>query len=189
MKLTFKTALPSQLTKICSRDVFHTFLLSYENVVSECSLKWYYLWNDVISDSKLKLIGLASSLAIEEPDAEVQETQGPAEGKQSDGTNQNKQIILIDSSYQCQFCSAKFSTYFQLKSHMTQHKNEQVPHGLKHSQTGETKHSYLLQSVANIFTETGQRCLLKIWNGIFHRRFMVENCGWMSEKVVDGEKL
>ncbi|KAK9954693.1 hypothetical protein ABG768_016742 [Culter alburnus] len=64
--------------------------------------------------------------AIEEPDAEVQETQGPAEGKQSDGTNQNKQIILIDSSYQCQFCSAKFSTYFQLKSHMTQHKNEQV---------------------------------------------------------------
>ncbi|CAM4675175.1 unnamed protein product [Leuciscus chuanchicus] len=58
--------------------------------------------------------------AIEEPDAEVQET----EEKQSDGTN--KQIILIDSSYQCQFCSDKFSTYFQLKSHMTQHKNEQV---------------------------------------------------------------
>uniref|UniRef100_A0A8C1W1L3 Zinc finger protein 341 n=1 Tax=Cyprinus carpio TaxID=7962 RepID=A0A8C1W1L3_CYPCA len=56
----------------------------------------------------------------------VQETQGSAEGKQSSGMNQNKQIILIDSSYQCQFCSAKFSTYFQLKSHMTQHKNEQV---------------------------------------------------------------
>ncbi|XP_016086876.1 zinc finger protein 341-like isoform X2 [Sinocyclocheilus grahami] len=64
--------------------------------------------------------------AIEEQDAEVQETQGSAEGKQSSGMNQNKQIILIDSSYQCQFCSAKFSTYFQLKSHMTQHKNEQV---------------------------------------------------------------
>ncbi|KAL1249348.1 hypothetical protein QQF64_020353 [Cirrhinus molitorella] len=64
--------------------------------------------------------------AIEEQDAEVQETQGSAEGKQSCGTNQNKQIILVDSSYQCQFCSAKFSTYFQLKSHMTQHKNEQV---------------------------------------------------------------
>ncbi|XP_016295383.1 zinc finger protein 341-like isoform X2 [Sinocyclocheilus anshuiensis] len=64
--------------------------------------------------------------AIEEQDAEVQETQGSAEGKQSSGMNQNKQIILIDSSYQCQFCSAKFSTYFQLKSHMMQHKNEQV---------------------------------------------------------------
>uniref|UniRef100_A0A671PDY5 Zinc finger protein 341-like n=1 Tax=Sinocyclocheilus anshuiensis TaxID=1608454 RepID=A0A671PDY5_9TELE len=63
---------------------------------------------------------------IEEQDAEVQEIQGSAEGKQSSGTNQNKQIILIDSSYQCQFCSVKFSTYFQLKSHMTQHKNEQV---------------------------------------------------------------
>ncbi|XP_027021547.2 zinc finger protein 341 [Tachysurus fulvidraco] len=39
---------------------------------------------------------------------------------------QNKQLFLIDSSYQCQFCTAKFSSYFQLKSHMTQHKDEQV---------------------------------------------------------------
>ncbi|XP_051947182.1 zinc finger protein 341 isoform X2 [Xyrauchen texanus] len=53
------------------------------------------------------------------------ETQSSAEAKDT-GQNQDKQIILIDSSYQCQFCSAKFSTYFQLKSHMTQHKNEQV---------------------------------------------------------------
>ncbi|XP_029469848.1 zinc finger protein 341 isoform X2 [Rhinatrema bivittatum] len=37
-----------------------------------------------------------------------------------------KQVVLIDSSYQCQFCSSKFSSYFQLKSHMIQHKNEQV---------------------------------------------------------------
>ncbi|XP_039335167.1 zinc finger protein 341 isoform X3 [Saimiri boliviensis] len=37
-----------------------------------------------------------------------------------------KQVVLIDSSYLCQFCPSKFSTYFQLKSHMTQHKNEQV---------------------------------------------------------------
>ncbi|XP_055044456.2 zinc finger protein 341 isoform X3 [Misgurnus anguillicaudatus] len=58
---------------------------------------------------------------IEERNAEVHvETQGSAERKQ------NKQVLLIDSSYQCQFCSGKFSTYFQLKSHMTQHKNEQV---------------------------------------------------------------
>uniref|UniRef100_G3RPC3 C2H2-type domain-containing protein n=1 Tax=Gorilla gorilla gorilla TaxID=9595 RepID=G3RPC3_GORGO len=34
--------------------------------------------------------------------------------------------VLIYSSYLFQFCPSKFSTYFQLKSHMTQHKNEQV---------------------------------------------------------------
>uniref|UniRef100_A0A3B4ALY5 C2H2-type domain-containing protein n=1 Tax=Periophthalmus magnuspinnatus TaxID=409849 RepID=A0A3B4ALY5_9GOBI len=39
---------------------------------------------------------------------------------------QSKQMVLIDSSYQCQFCSNKFKTYFQLKSHLTQHKGEQV---------------------------------------------------------------
>ncbi|XP_057219412.1 zinc finger protein 341 [Triplophysa rosa] len=61
--------------------------------------------------------------SVEERNAEVQaEKQGSAEGKM----NQNRQILLIDSSYQCQFCSTKFSSYFQLKSHMTQHKNEQV---------------------------------------------------------------
>ncbi|XP_026873896.2 zinc finger protein 341 isoform X3 [Electrophorus electricus] len=42
------------------------------------------------------------------------------------GQAQNKQVLLLDSSYQCQFCAVKFSTYFQLKSHMTQHKDEQV---------------------------------------------------------------
>uniref|UniRef100_A0AAY4AWZ1 C2H2-type domain-containing protein n=1 Tax=Denticeps clupeoides TaxID=299321 RepID=A0AAY4AWZ1_9TELE len=40
--------------------------------------------------------------------------------------NKSKQVPLNDSSYQCQFCSNKFNSYFQLKSHMTQHKNEQV---------------------------------------------------------------
>uniref|UniRef100_A0A3Q3XC08 C2H2-type domain-containing protein n=1 Tax=Mola mola TaxID=94237 RepID=A0A3Q3XC08_MOLML len=42
-----------------------------------------------------------------------------------DGTH-TKQIIVIDSSYQCQFCTSKFKTYFQLKSHLTKHKGEQV---------------------------------------------------------------
>ncbi|XP_076839872.1 zinc finger protein 341 isoform X2 [Brachyhypopomus gauderio] len=42
------------------------------------------------------------------------------------GQPQSKQVLLLDSSYQCQFCTVKFSTYFQLKSHMTQHKDEQV---------------------------------------------------------------
>ncbi|XP_017590611.1 PREDICTED: zinc finger protein 341 [Corvus brachyrhynchos] len=43
-----------------------------------------------------------------------------------EGKLEAKQVVLIDSSYQCQFCPSKFNTYFQLKSHMTQHKNEQV---------------------------------------------------------------
>ncbi|MBN3281441.1 ZN341 protein, partial [Polyodon spathula] len=42
------------------------------------------------------------------------------------GKAENKRVVLIDSSYQCQFCASKFNTYFQLKSHMTQHKDEQV---------------------------------------------------------------
>ncbi|XP_013870817.1 zinc finger protein 341 [Austrofundulus limnaeus] len=37
-----------------------------------------------------------------------------------------RQVVVIDSSYQCQFCANKFKTYFQLKSHLTQHKGEQV---------------------------------------------------------------
>ncbi|KAJ8016698.1 hypothetical protein DPEC_G00010020 [Dallia pectoralis] len=51
---------------------------------------------------------------------------GDEEAKQCSQQPPSKQIILIDSSYQCQFCDGKFSTYFQLKSHMTQHKGEQV---------------------------------------------------------------
>ncbi|XP_029520596.1 zinc finger protein 341-like isoform X2 [Oncorhynchus nerka] len=51
---------------------------------------------------------------------------GDGDGKHNGQQAQTKQIILIDSSYQCQFCAGKFSTYFQLKSHMTQHKGEQV---------------------------------------------------------------
>ncbi|KAM9430097.1 zinc finger protein 341-like isoform 8-T9 [Salvelinus alpinus] len=51
---------------------------------------------------------------------------GDGDGKHNGQQTQTKQIILIDSSYQCQFCAGKFSTYFQLKSHMTQHKGEQV---------------------------------------------------------------
>ncbi|CAN9515837.1 unnamed protein product [Ophioblennius macclurei] len=39
---------------------------------------------------------------------------------------QSKHMVVIDSSYQCQFCAGKFKTYFQLKSHLTQHKGEQV---------------------------------------------------------------
>uniref|UniRef100_A0A665X479 C2H2-type domain-containing protein n=1 Tax=Echeneis naucrates TaxID=173247 RepID=A0A665X479_ECHNA len=49
-------------------------------------------------------------------------------GEQQAGQEEEEfeQSVVIDSSYQCQFCASKFKTYFQLKSHMTQHKGEQV---------------------------------------------------------------
>ncbi|XP_061758461.1 zinc finger protein 341 isoform X2 [Nerophis ophidion] len=47
-------------------------------------------------------------------------------GQDAGPADHAKQIVVIDSSYQCQFCSSKFKTYFQLKSHLTQHKGEQV---------------------------------------------------------------
>ncbi|XP_033042027.1 zinc finger protein 341 isoform X4 [Trachypithecus francoisi] len=50
----------------------------------------------------------------------------PIAGEEEGDKPEPKQVVLIDSSYLCQFCPSKFSTYFQLKSHMTQHKNEQV---------------------------------------------------------------
>ncbi|XP_046725373.1 zinc finger protein 341 [Silurus meridionalis] len=53
------------------------------------------------------------------------EAELPSEMKGSNHS-QTKQLFSIDSSYQCQFCTAKFCSYFQLKSHMTQHKDEQV---------------------------------------------------------------
>ncbi|XP_006860822.1 PREDICTED: zinc finger protein 341 [Chrysochloris asiatica] len=56
------------------------------------------------------------------PQAQALPTAGEAEGDKLE----TKRVVLIDSSYLCQFCPSKFSTYFQLKSHMTQHKNEQV---------------------------------------------------------------
>ncbi|XP_057558034.1 zinc finger protein 341 isoform X5 [Hippopotamus amphibius kiboko] len=50
----------------------------------------------------------------------------PTAGEEEGDKLEAKQVVLIDSSYLCQLCPSKFSTYFQLKSHMTQHKNEQV---------------------------------------------------------------
>ena len=34
--------------------------------------------------------------------------------------------IVVDNSYVCQYCNTKFASYFQLKSHMVIHKDEQV---------------------------------------------------------------
>uniref|UniRef100_A0A8C9P2I8 Zinc finger protein 341 n=1 Tax=Spermophilus dauricus TaxID=99837 RepID=A0A8C9P2I8_SPEDA len=66
--------------------------------------------------------GLGQSLSSVPPQPQALPAAGEAEGdKLGPG-----QVVLIDSSYLCQFCPSTFSTYFQLKSHMTQHKNQQV---------------------------------------------------------------
>uniref|UniRef100_A0A8C9RVF9 Zinc finger protein 341 n=2 Tax=Scleropages formosus TaxID=113540 RepID=A0A8C9RVF9_SCLFO len=87
----------------------------------------------------VKVVPLCAEEDAEQPGGEVDDPGGldPLEGEpdtagsgqggsKTAGKNKSKQIILIDSSYQCQFCAGKFNTYFQLKSHMTQHKDEQV---------------------------------------------------------------
>ncbi|XP_067650777.1 zinc finger protein 341-like isoform X2 [Haliotis asinina] len=43
-------------------------------------------------------------------------------GADTDG----KVKVIVDSSYLCQYCPSKFKTYFQLKTHMVQHKQQQV---------------------------------------------------------------
>ena len=38
----------------------------------------------------------------------------------------NSMKIVVDNTYICQYCAQKFKSYFQLKSHMVEHKSEQV---------------------------------------------------------------
>ncbi|XP_053308810.1 zinc finger protein 341 [Spea bombifrons] len=57
--------------------------------------------------------------------------EAPAQGVDATQSNMgegasDKHMLAVDSSYHCQFCANKFNSYFQLKSHMTQHKQEQV---------------------------------------------------------------
>ncbi|XP_077573505.1 zinc finger protein 341 [Stigmatopora nigra] len=74
----------------------------------------------------------STALAAEASEERAAEAQADSEAPCGDsiGTQEGpalaKQIVVVDSSYQCHFCSSKFKTYFQLKSHMTQHKGEQV---------------------------------------------------------------
>ena len=44
------------------------------------------------------------------------------------GTSTNKQVrvVVLDNSYVCGYCQEKFTTFFQLKTHMVLHKSEQV---------------------------------------------------------------
>ncbi|KAM9296050.1 zinc finger protein 341 [Gastrophryne carolinensis] len=84
----------------------------------------------------LQVVPLNPSEPEEEPAENGASSQMPAEDLSSqdmdavqnnscNGT-EDKEVVMIDSSYHCQFCPDKFNSYFQLKSHMTQHKQEQV---------------------------------------------------------------
>ena len=83
--------------------------------------------NKLFSYWPVSLAVISGELVEREGDPHA-EGEGQGDAKHA-GKAKSKQIILIDSSYQCQFCAGKFSTYFQLKSHMTQHKDEQVTTG------------------------------------------------------------
>uniref|UniRef100_A0A8D0AWI7 Zinc finger protein 341 n=1 Tax=Salvator merianae TaxID=96440 RepID=A0A8D0AWI7_SALMN len=88
------------------------------------------------------------------------QTMPPAEEHET-GKLETKEVVLIDSSYQCQFCPNKFSTYFQLKSHMTQHKHEQVYKCVVKScaQTFQKLDSFL-EHIKNHQEELSYRCHL-----------------------------
>ncbi|KAG7281595.1 hypothetical protein CRUP_010070 [Coryphaenoides rupestris] len=66
-----------------------------------------------------------------------------------------QQVVVIDRSYQCQFCSSTFTTYFQLKSHMTQHKGEQTFHQLdsflEHIQSHQEQLTYRCHLCSKVF--------------------------------------
>ncbi|KAL3859643.1 hypothetical protein ACJMK2_009857, partial [Sinanodonta woodiana] len=67
------------------------------------------------------------SLQHEEQETSQQTTvDGITQLGDSDIKKDLKLKVVIDNTYLCQYCNQKFETYFKLKSHMTQHKNEQV---------------------------------------------------------------
>ncbi|GFO28695.1 Zinc finger protein [Plakobranchus ocellatus] len=73
--------------------------------------------------NKSSKIGKNASVTEEET-ASKPRLQLPKHEKPED--SQPKMKVLVDSSYLCQYCPAKFSTYYQLKAHLVNHKNEQV---------------------------------------------------------------
>ncbi|XP_049610973.1 zinc finger protein 341 isoform X1 [Syngnathus scovelli] len=101
----------------------------------QCELEEADTQNQMSQEDDAAAMGLATETSgeaeeiVPEAQADVEAACGdsvPSQPQNQDGPGQTKQIVVVDSSYQCQFCSNKFKTYFQLKSHMTQHKGEQV---------------------------------------------------------------
>ncbi|KAG8446232.1 hypothetical protein GDO86_013904 [Hymenochirus boettgeri] len=69
----------------------------------------------------------SQSVAEETPAVGMESAQcGMSEDAHGMGGTDAKHVVLVDSSYHCQFCTSQFDSYFHLKSHMTQHKQEQV---------------------------------------------------------------
>ncbi|XP_053572175.1 zinc finger protein 341 [Bombina bombina] len=79
-----------------------------------------------IDSTQPALEGVGNEASSEAPSEEAPtQSMETAEGQTAESADA-KTVVLVDSSYHCQFCTSKFSSYFQLKSHMTQHKQEQV---------------------------------------------------------------
>ena len=45
------------------------------------------------------------------------------ENEEDDGP---KMRVVVDNSYICQYCPARFKSYYQLKTHLVKHKSQQV---------------------------------------------------------------
>lgn len=111
--------------------VFHLGKMIYVNFVLLILLVIFLKCLFLLKCLKLRLVFLCSvsfpSGLNQAPRSSPPQPQALPPGEEHDAAKlEAKQVVLIDSSYQCQFCPNKFNTYFQLKSHMTQHKHEQV---------------------------------------------------------------
>ncbi|KAK7474036.1 hypothetical protein BaRGS_00034746 [Batillaria attramentaria] len=68
-------------------------------------------------------VGEQQAVVKEEPDLDKEEKVSALNAVQN---GQVKVRVVVDNSYICQYCSEKFKTFFQLKTHMVKHKSEQV---------------------------------------------------------------
>ena len=51
---------------------------------------------------------------------------GMLEEEVEDADKDKSVTVMVDNSYICQYCPAKFKSYYQLKTHLVNHKSEQV---------------------------------------------------------------
>lgn len=100
--------------------------------------------------------------------ADPEGSQEEAERNGHAQSDQSQQVVVIDSSYQCQFCASKFKTYFQLKSHLTQHKGEQV--GTGNHRTSDLSTIQRLQNPKRVIRSLQvYKCVLKSCSQTFQK--------------------
>lgn len=126
-----------EVWRCSSRSLFLSVTVTVTDKSASTVFSWLWFL-DTCGHSQPSL--LTQCLTAESPgelEERVAEVRAEPEGSQAEDVQsrqnqqcpaQTKQIVVIDSSYQCQFCASRFKTYFQLKSHLTQHKGEQVSH-------------------------------------------------------------